>query len=288
MRRYFASNHSRWALLTLAAVVSSSTQASGPTSVLYAVEHDRWDVDGYPGYPSGLDLIQGSNVSSSTANALGLNETAIAVSGDVRTLNLYAGGSGSLFDLGGNILDHHAFTTPPSFGFPNATQLLDSTSDGSYNYGVDNYTGTVFRMDRDWTNPIAMFSIGSMGYTGITMNPGDGSFWLSDMSGIEHYSHQGNFLGSFQKAFSRGLGLAFDPADGTLWTQGSDYFMLAQYSQSGSLLQNTFFDIESYDQSGLVGMEFNLQQPAPEPATMAVMALGSALLLKRRNRRRFV
>ncbi|MBS1716248.1 MAG: PEP-CTERM sorting domain-containing protein [Armatimonadetes bacterium] len=272
------------ALLAVALVAATQSLAVGPTSMLYAVEVNRWGPDGYPGYPSGLDMIQGGTLTSSSANALSLDESAIAVSGDVRTLGVHQGEAGSLFDLSGNVLDHHAYTTPPGFGVGGqGPSIIDATSDGLYNYGVDLQTGNVIRMDRDWTHTITLFST-NLGFAGISMNVADGSFWVCGQGDrVAHFSHGGAFISDFHTGLPGSYGLALDPADGTLWMQGTTYTHLAQYDQLGHRLQNVSYDIESWDQNGIFGMEFNLTPVTPEPASICCLALGSAALLRRRR-----
>jgi hypothetical protein len=77
------------------------------------------------------------------------------VSGDVRTLSAYpfpGADTGAQYDLA---LTPTGTTYTNTFG----SELLDGTTDGTYNYAVQWSTSSVVRFDADWTNgQIACFS----------------------------------------------------------------------------------------------------------------------------------
>jgi hypothetical protein len=265
-------NSSRLAsLLTLALsalwAVSGLAAPTGPTSTLYLVNYGEFS----GGNISGLDLVQGLTENSfPTGN---LVDTAIAASGDIRTMGYVLSESGSRFGLAGNPLPGGPYLN--NYG----GQLHDGTSDGFYNYAVDYVSGNVLQFDRNWASPVTLFNPNGPGTTGwITMNAADGSFWLSWYGGpdkVEHRSHTGTLLISFNSGVAGNQGLALDPVDGTLWTSSSGY-VLYQFDQSGNLLQTLPVSVSG---GGYwYGMEFDIT-PVPEPASLVLAGAGLASLL---------
>jgi len=260
--------------IALLGLLGASAFAAGPTSTLYAMNYGEFS----GGAVVGLDLIQGLAESSfATGNNI---DICIAVSGDVRTMGYGATTSGSRFNLAGGPLSGGPYTN----NIVNS-QLHDGTTDGKFNYSVNFTTGDVLEFDRNWATPVVLFNVsGSLPGAGwITMNPTDGSFWLSQWGGpdvVHHVSHTGTLLGSFNSGVSNCAGLALDPADGTLWMgDWANPFTLHQFSQAGALLQSS-----SYTLSGAwYGMEFELA-PAPEPASVMLIGIGAVALMRRRRR----
>jgi hypothetical protein len=245
------------------ALSGSLAWAAGPTSTLYLVNYAEF------GGSTGLDLIQGLSESSYVSgNSV---DTCIAAAGDIRTFGYSTALSGSRFNLAGGPLSGGPYTN--NYG----GQLHDGTSDGLYNYTVDYTTGKVLQFDRNWANPVTLF-IANTNAGWITMNTADGSFWISQFGGpdlVEHRTHAGALLGSFNSGVIGSQGLAFDPVDGTLWM--SLGYTLDQFSQAGALLQSVPYAVSG---GGWYGMEFDLQ-PVPEPASWALLAAGLVCLLRR-------
>lgn len=267
---------STYRLLALSFVVAAAAVAGavGPTSMLYAVNNGEF------GSTTGMDRIQGASIASTSSG--NPSDFAIAVSGDVRTCGYMLGFTGSRFDLAGNPVAGGPYANTYA-----ADPIYDGTSDGNYNYGLGMYSGVIFRYDRNWNNPVSLFGTGTPGTisSGITLNPSDGSFWVSNAGSagqIEHYSAGGAFLGSFATGIGFGYGLAFDSADGTLWANSVNTpGRLFQFSQSGTMLQVAGYAVPS---GQFYGMEFNTAA-TPEPASIAAFAMGALGLLKRRCRR---
>jgi hypothetical protein len=244
--------------------------ATGPTSTLYLMNYGEFG----GGTVVGLDRIQGNTFNASpTGNPV---DICIAASGDIRTYGYVPSTSGSRFDLSGNPLPGGPYLN--SYG----QQMHDGTSDGAYNYSVDYVTGDVIQFDRNWATPSILFNVanGTVGW--ITMNATDGSFWLSQYGGpdlVEHRSHTGTLLGSFNSGVFGSQGLALDPVDGTLWmSQGSSIY---QFSQAGAPLQNLSFS--SLPVASWYGMEFDVV-PVPEPGPLAMVGIACAGLVAFRKR----
>jgi len=243
----------------------------GPTSKLYLMNYGEFS----GGAIVGLDMLQGNTFNSvPTGNSI---DICIAASGDIRTYGYVPTTAGSRFDLAGNPLAGGPYMN--TYG----NQMHDGTSDGLYNYSVDYVTGDIIQFDRNWASPVVLFNLanGTVGW--ITMNAVDGSFWLSQYGGpdlVEHRSHAGALLGSFNSGVFGSQGLALDPVDGTLWmSQGSSLY---QFSQGGAPLQSASLSIPAQ----WYGMEFDIT-PVPEPRSATLLLLGACgtcILALRRKR----
>lgn len=266
-------NHLRLGLGLISLAVCGGAMAVGPTSTLYLTNYGEYN----SGNEVGLDRIQGAGfASSSTGNFI---DICIAVGGgDVRTTGYSPTYAGSRFDLAGNPLPGGPYTNLIG------NQLHDGTTDGVYNYAADYVTGDVIEFDRNWANGVTLFNpSGPNGTAYITMNAGDGSFWLSMYGGsdlVEHRTHSGALISSFNSGVFNTAGLALDPVDGTLWmSEFNGGHTLYQFTQGGSLLQTMNYNL----QGTWYGMEFNTTS-TPEPASMAALGIGALALVRRRSR----
>ena len=259
-------------ILAALALVAAPAAAVGPTSPLFVMNYGEFG----GGTLVGLDRFQGaSETSFSTSH--GVDICIAAAAGDIRTMGYSGGDAGSRFALTGG----------PLIGGPYAntianSQLHDGTSDGAFNYSVNYTTGDVLQFDRNWASPTVLFNATSTlaGAGWITMNAADGSFWLSQWGGpdrVEHRTHAGALISSFNSGIMGSAGLALDPADGTLWmSNGSS--VLFQFSQAGVLLQSASYSISG----SLYGMEFETTT-SPTPASAFVLALAAAARRRRRT-----
>lgn len=260
--------------LSLASIAALSAAAGGPTGTLYIMNYGEF------GSATGIDRIQGMTYNA-TASSNNL-DICIAAYGDVRTMGYSQNDKGSKFDLSGSPLVGGPYVNTIA-----NSQLHDGTSDGSFNYSVNYTTGDVLEFDRNWASPLTLFNVSTSlpGAGFITMNSLDGSFWISQWGGpdtVQHYTHGGILLSTWNSGVNTSTGLALDPLDGTLWMGDlSTPWTLHQFSQGGTLLQSVSYTFAN-PQGSWYGMEFDTT-PVPEPATIA--ALGMALLATMRRRR---
>lgn len=256
-----------------ASFAATSAIALGPTSKLYLTDPDE----------SKLFVIQGSSIVNTFTTVgtgfVGSGESALAVSGDIRTFGLaYGSGaaSGHQYDLNGNYLG----VEYPNNNFVDG--FFDGATNGDANFSAVPDSGNVVRFDRNWANPQTMFN--TEGALGIAYDTTDDTLWVSDQrtAVISHFTMTGTKLSSFQTGEAFGIGLALDPVDSTLWSitpAGPNGNTLKQYSKSG-----TFISAASY--SGLSGYNIGGAEfavPVPEPSSL--LCLGSAGFLLIRSRR---
>ena len=171
------------------------------------------------------------------------------------------------------------YVLPSVFGPDGA---YDSTSDGSHNYLVDYNNGTVYQTARDYTNPVALFTITSgQNYLGITYDAANNSLWVSGWANttVADYSLSGTLLSAFSTFHDNNGALALDPADHTLWLVNGITGYLEQYSTSGA-------ELSALGPVGYtLGGEFNLAPSTPEPSTLIMFGsgiLGLAGVLRRK------
>ncbi len=196
-------------------------------------------------------------------------EGAIAVAGDVRTINFYPTAQGTLYDLAMTNLG-----TNYTFGAPG--RYSDGTTDGSFNYTVDSLAGNVYRLDRNWQNASLLFSLGGPVAGGITYNHANGSLLIagSSFGSVGQYLMDGTQISGISlTAYVENL--AYD-VDGTLWVHYNN--TLNHFSTSGSSLSGSF----AANLNGDVchGGEINV---VPEPATLAALGAGLFGLIARRR-----
>ena len=266
-------------LLTLLAAPAARAQAppagSGPVSKLYLTAGEQ----------NHNFIVQGNTVTQSNV-AVG-KESAIAVSGDVRTLIPSSAGStaGANYDLN---------FTDTGGRYTNTFNFFDGTTDGTHNYSVNYNIGSenVYQTDRNWQTPVALFQVPEA-YLGITYDRTNNSLWISNFNGttVSDYSLTGTLLSSFNTTFNSITCLSLDPADNTLWmgsqnTKGTFY----QYSKGGVFLQSDTY--AALANQNTLGGEFNIAAPAvPEASTtvslglLLALGLGGVTIAARRKTR---
>lgn len=240
------------------------------------------------GQQQNMSVVQGGtliNQWTQANNQCCTGEYALAVFGDIRTLasGNQSTGLGSQYTLGG-------FYTGTTYAYPVAgAAFYDGTTDGTYNYSVDYFSGNVWRTDRNWANASLLFSTELDSELGITWDASNNTLWtLGYGSGtVSNWTLGGSFLSSFNTGLIGAGSLGMDYADGSLWLSSQETFgTLYQYSTSG-VFSGTSQGIVGYN---YLGGEFDVAADTvvPEPASIVLMASGLLVLLpiaRRRMRR---
>jgi hypothetical protein len=259
-------------ILTLcAALFVASAHAAGPTSTLYMTTANRFNVRILGGTSNAIVTSQQYNKTN--------GESGIAVSGG--SIRLAAGSNYEGYTTGGTYdLNFNATGTayPTSVGFG----VFDGTTDGLNNYGVNSFTGVVYRYDLNWGSPRPLFTLPLLTPPGrpigITYAQYNSSLWISYYTNgiVQDYTLDGRLLSSFESGYTKVSLLAFDPADQTLWLMGGNNTagVIDQFSTAGVHLQQVSFG------AGLtyVGGEFEINSVYTR-ATLTVSMSNSNLVL---------
>lgn len=283
-------------IVTATALLTATGHAAGPTSELFLTD------DPTTAGSARVLGVQGANVIFNVLQSPSAQgQSPIAVNSTVRTLGFGAGSGfvGAEYTLAGA-------PTGTTYAFPAALgseEVDDGTTDGTFNYGWGVTSGIAYQFNLDWTNPVALFTLGNASGArwGITYDASNNSLWISGLDGavrtlVSDYSLTGTLLSSFNivSTFGNASALALDPADGTLWrTDGlSSTLTLEQYARSapGSFgVTETPLNTQVYTgiAAGAVGGEFQFTGTVvPEPSTWALLVGGSLLVALSSRRRR--
>jgi hypothetical protein len=256
-------------LLALAAAIATPgmEQAQGPVSELYLNASNN----------VAIWVVRGSSIVRSWPRHGPSAASAIAVEETVRTASVYGG------------VEYTLDGTPTGLVFPGWTfppDVYDGTSDGTYNYSWDFVYGAAYRHDRDWRNPVRLFTLGTASgrRLGITLDSSDGTLWVSGWDGavgnwVENYTLKGRLIRRFAVGVSEIAALAMDPADRSLWfgTQedlGDGMRTLYQYSRDGMLIGSV--TIAELSDQNYLGSEFQLLN-APVDLDIAKFRVDDAL-----------
>ena len=161
----------------------------------------------------------------------------LVVQDTIKMIGRHSGGVGREYALDG---------TPLAGRYPNPefTDVFDGATNGEHNWSVAHNHFPDFPVvvgDADWGNLQRSF-VPQRRSSGITYDANTGTLWLANNVGgtdrIQQYDLEGNLLSEFNASVQGGYGLAWDPADDTLWLPGSwgtsDLF---QFDKQGNLLQ---------------------------------------------------
>jgi hypothetical protein len=232
--------------------------------------------------------IQGN--SATAVSTVSPYESAIAVTDTIRTVswsNLSCCDAGAQYTTS-------LVSTGVSYSNPVGNQLIDGTSDGTYNYAVlwyeysDTATNVdkVYRFNADWTNPVALFTVPAADTIGISYDGANNSLWVQSRTDqtVSDYTLGGTLLSTFSTV-EEDIGLAYDPGDGTLWTSDWASGYLHQYSTSGTELgTKAYAALSSNRANGLDFAETASAPSTPEPGTIFMVSVGVALLALGRER----
>lgn len=162
-------------------------------------------------------------------------------------------------------------TSAGSGGF---SQLLDGAAGANnMNYGVECCGGTnsVTVANADWTGQQVLFNLNDNG-AGIAYNGSDNTLYVSHFNNtIDHYSLNGNLLGSFNLGRSL-VGLAWESSSNSMWGWDRNNQQLVQFSGAGSILQN--FGVAGIGGNPWGGEMAFKAASVPEPGSIALLGLG--------------
>lgn len=262
-------------LLAASLFALANEAAHGQVSELYIISSPNVI------YPVGnTSVYQSGSLLRKWTHATSYELSIAVVGGSVRQSAVEAGFRGTEYTLSGALTGRI---------FPAAPAVFDAASDGSSIFGWDVNTATLKRYDLDWRFQQNLFSLGSAydhAYMGITYDLESHSIWLAPLSTgsivthgyLYNYSLTGNLLGTLALAnsSSTGSGLAYDPADNTLWFFNWGAQRFEQYAKNGELLSTLT------GMTRVHGAEFVL---VPEPAVSGLFGIAALVVVFNRQRR---
>jgi hypothetical protein len=230
-------------------------------------------------YPYGITYVyQGGHEIRSWAHVAPYEIPLAVVGGTVRQSSLE--NLGSEYTLAG---------VPTGKRYSIVPNVYDAASDGNSIFGWNVVTASLLRYDLNWHFQQSVFSLGAgydHAYMGITYDPQNNSIWLSPLStgsivtkgSLYNYSMDGALLRTLSLAnrSATSSGLAYDPADNTLWCFNWSDQRFEQYSKSGDLL-NTMSGM-----TRIYGAEFAI---VPEPSVLAFLGMATLLFRVRKVHR---
>ncbi len=209
-----------------AVVLTIGAGASAQTGRL--ILEDYWN--------QGFFVIQGGEVIRNIPRVDSNAASPFIALDTIKSSPMHGGGTGYEYSLSGELLGEYQV---PQHGGNH-----DAGTDGrAYIYNSENFcgSGTMWRMDLDWQNPVLLFSYSPEGGCGLgtAYDPQNDTIWIQSYGPnlISEYDMSGNVLHSFESV-GESLGLAYETETNTLWTAvsyGSNW--VAQYDKKGNLLQ---------------------------------------------------
>jgi hypothetical protein len=250
--------HSCSVAIVFSILLLSEVMSHGQTSELYML----WSPNTI--YPVGTTSVyQGGHLLRSWRHSTPYESALAVVEGTVRQGAVFAGFSGSEYTLSG---------APTGTHYPAAPYVFDAASDGTWIYGWHVDSATLTRYDLNWKVQTNLFSLGpryGYAYMGITYDLENNTVWLGALSTgslptagyLYNYSLDGRLLGTLKLNDGSAIvtGLAYDPADGTLWAFNWGGNRLEQYSKTGRLLSA----IDGI--SRIYGLEFAISRDVTPP-----------------------
>jgi hypothetical protein len=243
---------SKWRCLPALILVGACAPVLAQTSELYLGDWEEMNTF----------VIQDGKVVRSFKRQAMFDGPAAAVSDTIRYVGQVDGAIGHEYDLDG---------APLGADYPNDEfqGLKDGATDGkNFNWSIasddfDEPQFTVVVADRNWGGMKAAFQPTNRS-AGITYDAGTGTLWVTNTVGAAHtvqqYTLDGGLVTEWEITpnwITGGHGIAWDPADDTLWMPESfNSSRLFQYSKTGELLQ--IVDIPELTPYRLFSAEFQI------------------------------
>lgn len=223
-------------------------------------------------------LIQGASVNT-YAQAAGTNlQYAIqwdGVNGFFETIGRDVGGIGGVYDV-----NHNLVTTFTNFSTVDG-QHLDGTLDTlrNFSYASNFSTGDVLRYGDGFFNTptTSIWNGGAANIWSITYDAQRDSLFVGGANLITEIDTNGNFINSFATQDGRVRSLAYDRSDNTMWFLSDDGADAIQIDAAGNELSRMTVNLGGNYWGGEIAA-------VPEPATMAMLGLGAAAMLRRRKK----
>lgn len=253
--------------IAVATILLLPAVALAQTSELYLTTYEQ--TDAY--------VVQNGQIVRQFQRLHQFDGPALVVQDTIKMLGQFPGQIGHEYDLNGNPL---AGTYPN----PGWDDCYDGATDGVHNWTIAHNHFPHFPLlvsDADWGNMQEAFTPLRRS-SGVTYDMNTDTLWVTNCIGdsdrVQQYDLNGNLLFEFPVSISGGYGIAWDPADDTLWIPGSwGTNHLYQYDKLGNLLQDV--NVQGLSDR-VLGAEFLI----PEPSTAALLLLGVGGLVAYRRR----
>lgn len=201
---------------------------------------------------------------------------ALVVQDSIKMLGQYGGQVGHEYDLFGALLGGE-------YPNPQWTDCYDGATDGVQNWTIAHNHFDDFPLlvsDADWGGLQVAF-VPQRRSSGVTYDMSSDTLWVTNCIGnsdrVQQYDLDGNLLSEFAVSIPGGYGIAWDPADDTLWipaSWGGNH--LFQYDKQGNFLQEVNVPGLS---DRVLGAEFRI--PEPTSAALLLVCLGGLALRRR-------
>jgi hypothetical protein len=186
-------------------------------------------------------IVQGGQIIGTFQRSAGNDGPGMAVADTIKCIGRDPGAVGRQYDLDGNPL-------AGTYTNDQFDSLYDGATDGrTRNWSIahndfDEPQFAVVVGDQDWGNLAPAFQPTSRS-SGITYDSSRGTLWVTNTQGggtaVQQYTTEGALLSEFAIQIPGAYGMAWDPADDTLWVVESfGEPRLHQFTTEGAPLQN--------------------------------------------------